>query len=94
MKFSIKDFFGKCDQICKKLRMWSHLFTEEFLNGKLHFFCAVLCVSLDEVLILDKSSLLKAELWWFYYSLSLYIKEEIQNHIYFRCQHQQNTRIQ
>ena len=32
MKFSIKDFFSKCDQIR------SFLFTEEILNGKLQFF--------------------------------------------------------
>ena len=25
MKFPIKDFFSKCDQIRKKLRIWSHL---------------------------------------------------------------------
>ena len=25
MKFSIEDFLGKCDQINKKLRVWSHL---------------------------------------------------------------------
>ena len=25
MKFFIKDFFSKCDQIRKKLRTWSHL---------------------------------------------------------------------
>ena len=24
-KFSIKDFFSKCEQICWKLRIWSHL---------------------------------------------------------------------
>ena len=24
MKFPIKDFFSKCDQIGKKLRIWSH----------------------------------------------------------------------
>ena len=30
MKFSIKDFFSKCDQI-------QVTFTEEILNGKLHF---------------------------------------------------------
>ena len=33
MKFSIKDFFSKCDQIT---------ITEEILNGKLHFSCSVL----------------------------------------------------
>ena len=25
MKFSIKDFFSKHDQICRKLLIWSHL---------------------------------------------------------------------
>ena len=32
MKFSIKDFFSKCDLVT---------FTEEILNGKLHFLCSV-----------------------------------------------------
>ena len=36
-------------------------------------------VSLDKFLILDRYSLLDAELQWFYYSLSLYIKQEIQH---------------
>ena len=42
MKFSIKDFFSKCDQIRRKLRMWSHLLkkSEEILNGKLHCLCS------------------------------------------------------
>ena len=35
-------------------------------------------VSLDKFLILDRYSLLEAELWWFYYSLSLYFKHEIK----------------
>ena len=37
MKFSIKDFFSKCDQICNFLRIWSHLLMK-ILNGKLHIF--------------------------------------------------------
>ena len=36
IKFSIKYFFGKCDQILQ-----SSAFTKEFLNGKLHFLCSV-----------------------------------------------------
>ena len=36
-------------------------------------------MSLDKFLILDRYSLLEAELRWFYYSLSLYIKQEIQH---------------
>ena len=35
IKFFIKDFFTKCKQIRR------NLFTEEILNGKFHFFCAV-----------------------------------------------------
>ena len=36
MKFSIKDFFSKYDQI----RCGFGQFTEEILNGKLHFLCS------------------------------------------------------
>ena len=36
MKFSIKDFFSKCDQIRSVLKK----FTKEILNGKLHFLCS------------------------------------------------------
>ena len=39
MKFSIKDLFSKCDQIHRKLQIWSHLpkksLTENFI------FCAI-----------------------------------------------------
>ena len=37
MKFSIKDFFRKCDQIRRKLRIWSHLL-KKFLMEKFLFF--------------------------------------------------------
>ena len=36
MQFSIKDFFSKCDQIRNPADLV--IFTEEILNGKLHFF--------------------------------------------------------
>ena len=36
IKFSIKGFFSKCDQIRRKLVT----FTEEIFNGKLHFLCS------------------------------------------------------
>ena len=35
MKFSIKDFFSKCDEIHSFLRVVT--FTEDILIGKLHF---------------------------------------------------------
>ena len=39
MKFSIKDFFSKCDQIRSKLRIWSHLLKESLMEN--FIFCAV-----------------------------------------------------
>ena len=40
MKFSIKDFFSKCDQIRRKLRIWSHLL-KKFLMENFTFFAVV-----------------------------------------------------
>ena len=40
VKFSIKDFFSKCEQICWKLRIWSHLPKKSLLEN--FIFCAVL----------------------------------------------------
>ena len=39
MKFSIKDFFSKCDQIRRKLRIWSHLLKKPLMEN--FIFCAV-----------------------------------------------------
>ena len=39
MKFSIKDFFSKCDQIRRKLRIWLHLLKKSLMEN--FFFCAV-----------------------------------------------------
>ena len=39
MKFSIKDFFSKCDQIRCKRRIWSHLLKKSLMEKFL--FCAV-----------------------------------------------------
>ena len=39
MKFSIKDFFSKCDQIHWKLRIWSHLLEKSLIEN--FIFCAV-----------------------------------------------------
>ena len=40
MKFSIKDFFRKCDQIRRKLRIWSHLLKKSLMENFIS--CAVL----------------------------------------------------
>ena len=39
MKFSIKDFFCKCDQIRRKLRIWSHLLKKSLMEN--FVFCGV-----------------------------------------------------
>ena len=39
MKFSIKDFFRKCDQIRSFLRIWSHLQKKSLMEN--FIFCAV-----------------------------------------------------
>ena len=45
MKFSIKDFFSKCNQIRGKLRIWSHL-PKKFLIENF-IFCAVFAESMS-----------------------------------------------
>ena len=45
MKFSIKNFFSKCDQIRSFLK--SFIFTEEILNEKLHFLCSGTIVEIN-----------------------------------------------
>ena len=45
MKYSIKDFFRKCDQIRSFLPIWSHLL-KKFLMTNL-IFCAALHTELD-----------------------------------------------
>ena len=39
MKFSIKNFFSKCDQIRSFLRIWSHLLKKYLMEN--FIFCAV-----------------------------------------------------
>ena len=39
IKFSIKDFSSKCDQIRRKLRIWSHLLKKYLMENSI--FCAV-----------------------------------------------------
>ena len=40
MKFSIKDFFSKCDEIRRKLQIWSHLLKESLMEN--FIFCTVI----------------------------------------------------
>ena len=47
MKFSIKDFFSKCDKIRSFLRIWSHLLKKS-LSGNF-IFCAVLGATIQSL---------------------------------------------
>ena len=39
MKFSIKDFFSRYDQIRRKLQIWSHLLKQSLMEN--FFFCVL-----------------------------------------------------
>ena len=39
IKLSVKDFFSKCEQIRRKLRIWSHLLKKSLMAN--FIFCAV-----------------------------------------------------
>ena len=56
MKFSIKDFFSKCDQICRNLRnlqIWSHLLKKSLIEN--FIFCPAIFISLDSEFLLPPS---------------------------------------
>ena len=53
MKFSIKDFFRKCDQIGRKLRIWSHLPKKSLMEN--FIFCAVTHIPNTNTLLLISS---------------------------------------
>ena len=52
MKFSITDFFSKCDQIRRKLRTWSHLLKKSVMEK---FIFCVVCL---------KCSSSFTSIWW------------------------------
>ena len=39
MKFPIKDFFSKCDQVRRKLRIWSHLLKKSLMETSFFVHC-------------------------------------------------------
>ena len=55
MKFYIKDFSSKCDQIRRKLRIWSHLQEKSLMEN--FIFCAM-AFSLNICLMYEDSCLI------------------------------------
>ena len=54
MKFSIKNFFSKCNQIHSFPRIWSHLLNKSLMEN--FIFCAVLLIFPSQYRLNDKSS--------------------------------------
>ena len=48
VKFSIKDFFSKCDQICRKLRIWSHLLKKSLMGNFLFYSADIFVILADQ----------------------------------------------
>ena len=53
MKFSIKDFFSKCDQVLRNLRIWSHLLKKSLMENLI--FCTVSSTKLNQLIHLQPS---------------------------------------
>ena len=61
MKFFIRDFFSKCAQISRKLRIWSHLLKKSLMENSI--FCAVRkTLEINQFFNLTKKSKLKSKL--------------------------------
>ena len=63
MKFSIKDFFRKCDYIHRKLRTWSHVLKKSLMEN--FIFCAVTrsSLALPNILKLNTLRLFKKHMF-------------------------------
>ena len=61
MKFAIENFFSKCDQIRRKLRIWSHLLQKSLMEN--FIFCAVDIAAKREVTLFSfmNSDMVKPE---------------------------------
>ena len=87
MKFFIKDFFSKCNQICRKQQIWSHLLKKSLMEN--FFFCAVehirSRVSGSEFRGTNAALCLHIPLWLFFACLFFYFlsKKLCFYHFYF-----------
>ena len=62
IKFSIKDFFSKCDQIHRKLRIWSHLLKKSLTENCI--FCAMYMYFFSFRYMFDADTLLVCKQCW------------------------------
>ena len=84
MKFSIKDFFSKCDQIRSFMRIWSHLPKKSLIENFI-FFAVIITKSTVSILmkvfwiILHRNVLQNVVMYLFKYFFS-HITEIPRNH--------------
>ena len=57
MKFSITNFFSKCEQICSVLRIWSHLLKKSLMKN--FIFCATSHVQFYEYELYEQNEVLR-----------------------------------
>ena len=85
MKCSIEDFFNKCDQIYRTLRIWSHLMKkslmENFVSSAVHFDVkSIITVNKNankyKVILLTETKMHLTLTLSMYFRVVSYIKEE------------------
>ena len=69
MKFSMKDFFSKCDRISGFLRIWSHLLKKSLMEN--FIFCAVKKEPLTQAIFCEFCEIFKSTLHFWYANLVL-----------------------
>ena len=70
MKFSIKDFFSQCDQIRRKLWIWSHLLKKSLMGN--FIFCAVnVCCRVWWLRVFKNMTFLICLIWIFLFYFSV-----------------------
>ena len=89
MKFSIKDFFSKCDQIRRKLRIWSHLLKKSLIEN--FIFCTVtervaVIYFLKDTLFISWEIMQSSIVWVIFFSSDMFISKKGCSYTFFqRC---------
>ena len=54
--FSIKEFFSKCEQICRKLRIWSHLLKKSLMENLMESLILIKLRTFSSATLLERDS--------------------------------------
>ena len=78
IKFSIKDFFSKCEQICSKLWIWSHLLKKSSMEN--FIFCAVWFQAIW-LFVVNLTNVCRQQIWNTKYIISVYFNKKLSSEI-------------